>query len=111
MVRAQQVSFESVILLRRGDSRIGIRRFVPARGGFAVFVKIFQKRQAPAWIVRNPIRVFVFQFSRVGPALRPIGPHRHKRASGYLPVIFFPFSLHDRVRARNLDFFALRVHH
>src|SRR5215470_4356216 len=44
--------------------------------------------------MRNAIRIFVFHFCSVRPALRPIGTHRHKGAGRNLPMIFLP-SLHS----------------
>jgi hypothetical protein len=47
MVRAQNVSFERVVVLRRGDSGIGIRSFVTRRCDLAFLKEIFQGGQAP----------------------------------------------------------------
>jgi hypothetical protein len=47
MVRAQNVSFERVVVLRRGDSGIGIRSFVTRRCDLAFPIEIFQGGQAP----------------------------------------------------------------
>src|SRR6266496_1420887 len=45
MVRAQDVSFERVIVLCCGDSRIGICSFVTRRCDLAFLIEIFQRGQ------------------------------------------------------------------
>src|SRR5437762_3865384 len=38
----------------------------------------------------HPVRILVFHFDAIGPAFRPIRPHRYKCSNWELAVIFFP---------------------
>ena len=64
VVRAQNVSFERIVVLGRGKPWIGIRGLVPGCCDFPILVKKFQHRQAPAGIVGRAFCIFVLCFCR-----------------------------------------------
>jgi len=41
--------------------------------------------------MRHPVRILVFHFDAIGPAFRPIRPHRYKCSNWDLAVIFSHF--------------------
>src|SRR5438477_3961043 len=58
----------------------------------------------------NTVGILVFHPCRVGPALRPISPHRNKRTGGNWSVVCLPF-FHALERQRVIGiFYSLVVH-
>ena len=69
VIDAKNVGLKRIIVLGGCNPRVDVSGLVTGGGDFALFVQVFQGRQAPARIMGYSLSVFVRHLGGVRPAL------------------------------------------